>query len=329
MKHLARSSLALAVLLLVLNAFLHQSTSGISCSTWPNCYALIGPGAATPASGLLTAQEIITGLLALSTLFLVLVSLRDGRHRVLSLCAFGVVVALAALEGHSRGLQHPALISGMIFLAFALLGALGWLLFRLSPGAARYTQTRIRHTRPAILAALVLLATQILLGALNTANFTARTCTGLASCNGQWFPDATIYTSLRVDRPYRVSEDGHATGSFERQAIQLAHRWTAVLTVLAVALAALTGFTSTDTIRRLGLAAATLALAGLATGVAAVMTDIPPWLALAHPATAAVLLLLLLKMHALSKERWWHDYSNVPDRTTPDWDKIFSSRSSR
>ena len=329
MKHVARLCLALAVLLLMLNAHIHHSTSGISCSPWPHCYSLIGKGAAAPVPWLLTVQEIITGLLALATLLLGLVSFRDGRHRTFSLAALGLVFLLTWLEWESREAHHPALVVSLVVTVFTLLGAMGWLLFRLNPGAARYTETRIRQARPAVLAALVLMSTQVVLGALNTANYTARSCPGLLTCDGAWFPDATIYASLRVDRPYTISGDGHATGNFERQAIQLAHRWTAALMALVAAWVALVAFGTTETLRRLGLAALTLAVAELVVGVAAAMTGIPRWLSLAHPVFAAALLLVLLKMHALSKERWWHDYSNVSDNTTPDWDRIVSSRSSR
>jgi cytochrome c oxidase assembly protein subunit 15 len=326
MKNLVRFSLALAFLLLVLTAHLRQSASGVGCSDWPDCYARLVPATTAAASTAMAwasgAREWLTGLFGLAALFLTLVAVRDGRHRLLSACVLGLAIVQAWLQMRQGAAQHPAAYLAAIMAGFLLIGLLAWLQFRLSPGSARYTETRIRHVRPLLLAALVLLALQIFLGGLTSVNYAATACTGFPSCNGAWFPDATIYSALRVDRPYAMSPDGYALGGFERQAVHLAHRWFAFLSALAIISVAIASYFSTEAMRRLGVAAVTLLTGAVIGGGAAALGNLPVWLAVLHPALAAALLLVLLKMHALSRERWWLDYSMLPDsppRNEPAW----------
>lgn len=323
MKNLARVSLVLSFLALALGAYLRLSQVGIGCTDWPDCYGLIGgPHAETvSALWLYSLHDGLVGALGLSALFGVLLALRDGRHRGPAFALLGLSIALAWLEAQGGGQGHPAQVMGALALGFSLLGFWGWLVFRLSPGAARYTETRIRQVRPLVLAALILLGLQIGLGGLTSANFAGTAC-GFPDCNGAWFPDATLYSALRVDRAYTLTPGGHAEGSFEREAVHLAHRWTAVLLTLLVIAAAIAALPATETMRRLGQAALFLVGGEWALGIAAALTALPAWLAVLHPVMAAALLLVLLKWRALSHERWWLDYSMLSDSTPknePTW----------
>lgn len=313
MKNLARFGVILSFLALSLGAWLRLSQAGIGCTEWPTCYGLVGWANAETMSAprLYALHDGLVGALGLCALFGVMLALRDSRHRVLALALLGLSAALAWLEAQGGGQGHPGRVIGGVMLGFTLVGLWGWLLFRLSPGAPRYTESRIRHVRPLVLAALILLGLQIGFGGLTSANYAGTAC-GFPDCDGAWYPDATLYAALRVDRPYTLAPDGHAQGSFERQAVNLAHRWFAVLLSLVVFAAAIAAFPATETVRRLGLAAVTLVFGEWALGITAALTGLPAWLAVLHPALAAALLLVLLKWHALSRERWWHDYSNVP-----------------
>lgn len=314
---LARVALALVLLLVVLSAYLRLSDSGVGCEGWPGCYARIGPPPATLAAvppdqvyAQLVEQgrerlawatplhRLVASVLGMLVLALLLAAWRLGRHRRATLAAFALVVFLATLGLWSGGLHSPAVVMGNLFGGFCLLGAIGWIAWRETPGAGAAADPRLAR---AALLATVLLAGQVALGGLTSANFAATACPTVPDCNGVWLPDASLGVALDLSRQHALDAEGRATGGPERVAVQVAHRWSALLTALAVALAATLAY-------RRGPPALALALLGLigaelGVGVAAVLTPLPIELAVAHNALAGLLLLALLGLLARAVPR--------------------------
>lgn len=330
MKNLARAGLSLAFLLLVLSAWLRLSRAGTACADWPMCYGRVWPLDATTAELFPAWSKLVTvgltGLLAVCAALLLLQSLRLGRHRWLAILLLALSAGLTWFGYAHHEAWHPAATVGTSLAHFFLLGAWSWLLFRVQPGAPQYTESRIRHVRPAVLTALVLLSLQLLIGAVTSASFAGRACPDFPTCNEAWTPDATLYSALRVDRGYQVSPAGYVVGSHERQAVQLAHRWLGALTALAVLAVGIAAFPSFLRLQRLGIAATGTVAATFLVGMGLALTDLGSYLAPLHPALSGILLMLLLKIHALSRERWWHDYSNVRNEASVDWDNVPDSR---
>ncbi len=271
MKTLARISLLLVFVLVVISAYLRLHESGIGCADWPACYGLIGRAPAVAS-----------------------VSVAEN--------AYPRIVALIGIR--SGSLHHRAVVMGSLTGGFILLGLLGWLVFRLGPGAARYTETRIRKIRPLVMVALFMLGFQIILGGLTSANFAATACQTLPDCNGSWFPDATIYSAFKLNETREVTSSGMAVGGLERIAIHLAHRVGAVLATLAIIAAAIAAIMGTAATRKVAYFALLLVVAESAIGVASVLTHLPIGLAVAHNWLAGLLVLSMLKLLALSRESW-------------------------
>jgi cytochrome c oxidase assembly protein subunit 15 len=322
MRNLARLSLLLVIVLVVVDAYLRLSESGIGCSDWPECYGRVG---SPPAAGIdAEAQGLyqrttahpekspawalplylgVAGLLGLMVLALNYLAWRAGRHRLVTLVLLALAAALAVMGPAPGNLHHPAVVMGGLAGGFSMLGLFGWLVFRLDPGAPRYTESRIRHIRPLALAALVALGLQILLGGLTSVNFAATACPSLPDCQGNWLPDATVLGALRIAEPYEISETGMVVGSFERAAIHQAHRVGALLTLVFVLAAAVNAALNIEVIRRAGVFIIVVAVAEFAVGVAAVVAHLPIGLAVAHNLLSGLLLLGLLKLLAVSKVR--------------------------
>lgn len=325
MKKLARTSLVLVILLVVVSAYLRLHDSGIGCPDWPACYGLIGEAPEAVESPVESAYQrivaesdaplawaaplhrLVASLLGIAVLLMFGLSLAVRKHRLLTLSLLALTVFLAVIGLRSGGLHHPGIVMANLGGGFLMLGLLGWLVFRLDPGSPNYTLTRIQRIRPLTLTALFFLGLQILLGGLTSANFAATSCQTIPDCHGAWFPDATIYTALKIGAPHEITASGMAVGGMERIAIHLAHRLGAVLTVAAVIAAAIAGLMATGNTRRTAIVILVLLLAEFGIGVASVMTGLPITLAVAHNWLAALLLLALLKLLALGQERWIPD----------------------
>ncbi|MFT5139529.1 MAG: cytochrome c oxidase assembly protein subunit 15, partial [Rhodothermales bacterium] len=167
---------------------------------------------------------------------------------------------------------------------------------------------RVRQIRPVVLTALFFVGLQITLGGLSSVNFAATACPSLPDCEGVWFPDATIFSALKLSREVATNSGGVATGGVERIAIHMAHRWGALLASIAIIIAVLTAIAGTGETRKIAYLALLILLIEIGLGVVPVIVAVPIILAVAHTVFAGLLLLTLLKLLALSEVRW------VPDQ---------------
>jgi cytochrome c oxidase assembly protein subunit 15 len=180
---------------------------------------------------------------------------------------------------------------------FLMLGLLAWMVFR--HDKPRSDAAPI--VRQCTIAALLLLGMQIGLGGLTSANFAASACQTVPDCHGTWLPGSTLWTAFDLSREHRVSPAGQVIGGAERADIQKLHRLVAVLTLLSTLAAGVLALRN-----RLGITGAlvvAIVVAEFAVGIAAIVTDLPIAIAVAHNWLAAILLLVLLRLLALCNNR--------------------------
>ena len=314
MRALAVISLLLVLALVSISAYLRLDHSGIGCADWPACYGLIGaPADEAPTAGTtyerlaLDAQEplswatpahrLIASLLGILVLAMTLVSVRTRRDRLPAFTLLGLTVFLAWLGSYSAGLHSPAVVMGNLAGGFAMLGLLGWLVFR----DARPHANASTAVRRWVAAALIILCVQIALGGLTSANFAASACQSVPDCHGTWLPGGDLWIAFDLTRIHDVSPTGLALGGAERADIHKLHRIVAVLT-LATTLVA--GFLALRA-RLTGAAITVIALIAIEfyIGVTAILSDLPITIAVAHNWLAAILLLGLLRLLALCRNR--------------------------
>ena len=314
MRALAIVSLLFVLALVSVSAYLRLDNSGIGCADWPACYGLIGaPAEGAPSIGstyerlALEAQQpmswatpahrLIASVLGLLILGMALLSVRQRRDRLLSFALLALTVFLAWLGIYSGGLHSPAVVMGNLGGGFAMLGLLGWMIFRSTHPAAN-APLMVRRW---VVAAVLLVCLQIMLGGLTSANFAASACQTVPDCHGSWLPGGDLWTAFDLTRQHEIGPTGFALGGAERADIHKLHRLFAVATLLTALVAGIVAL-------RAGLLAGAvtvliLVAAEFSVGVAAIVTDLPIGVAVAHNWLAAILLLGLLRLLALSRNR--------------------------
>jgi cytochrome c oxidase assembly protein subunit 15 len=190
-------------------------------------------------------------------------------------------------------LLKPAVVTAHLIGGMTVLALLFWLAL----GSPRDPARRGGDTRlaPWAAAALAVLAVQIFLGGLTSANNAGLACPEFPSCRaGDWWPAPDFAEAFVFWRGIGIDYEGGVLDLAARTAIQIAHRAGAVIVLLVAGIAALRALLGRDGRSRLiGAAIALALLVQVGLGVANVLLVLPVPLAVAHNATAAVLLLLL------------------------------------
>ena len=114
-------------------------------------------------------------------------------------------------------------------------------------------------------------------------------------------PGSDLWTAFDLTRQHEVGPTGLAIGGAERVDIHKLHRLVAAITLLTTLVAGLLAL-------RAGLTGAALTVLVLvateiSVGVAAILTELPIGIAVAHNWLAAILLLGLLRLFALCRNR--------------------------
>ena len=193
-------------------------------------------------------------------------------------------------------LLKPAVVMAHLLGGMATMSLLAWIAWRATPGSAwmRADGARLRRL---LAVGLALLAVQIALGGWTSANYAALACgTNFPTCLGQWWPQVDFGEGFVLWRGIGVDYEGGVLDAPARTAIHLSHRLFAVLVfghLLAVALRLLR-----SGLARWGAALALLLGLQVALGIGNVVLGLPLWVASAHNAGAALLLLVLISLLA-------------------------------
>ena len=250
-----------------------------------------------PMSWATPLHWLVAGVLTLLILILALMSLRTRKDRLLSFILLGLAVCLAWLGIYSDGLHSPAIVMGNLGVGFAMLGLLGWMVVRNAKPHANASAT----VRRWVAAALVLLCLQIALGGLTSANFAASACQTVPDCSGSWLPGSDLWTAFDLTRQHETGPTGLALGGAERAEIHKLHRLVAAITLLASFTAAV--FALRAKLAGAALTVLILVVAEFCVGVVSILLDLPIGIAVAHNSLAALLLLSLLRLFALCRNR--------------------------
>jgi cytochrome c oxidase assembly protein subunit 15 len=307
-------TVALCYALVVLGAFVRLSDAGLGCPDWPGCYGQIAVPQAEPAlDRAQTAfpqrpleahkawKEMIHRYLAgiVGLLIAALAALawrRPGLPRGLASAVVLVVLAQIVFGALTVTMRvNPLIVTTHLLLGLATLSLLWWMWLGGRPRAAAVITAGLR--RFAALGLIVLLL-QIFLGGWTSTNYAALSCPDFPTCLGSFAPATSLTRAFTL---WHGSELNYEFGILDvaaRATVHLVHRYGALLVTLVLgALAARLLSRGEPLRRRLGLALLGALALQLAIGIGLVELQLPLWLADAHNAGAALLLLTVLAVN--------------------------------
>ncbi|MFO1505340.1 MAG: COX15/CtaA family protein [Steroidobacteraceae bacterium] len=337
LRRLALAGMLLAFCVVVFGAYVRLTDAGLGCPDWPGCYGHVTPAGAAAAASSTAAdvaspatihvgkawREMIHRYGA-STLGLIIVvnavlSFLWRRQVGVSLVLPMTLVALVIFQGllgmwTVTLLLKPLIVTLHLIFGLTTLSLLWWMwlsLRRRSSGrwaggtavGGGPTSALVRPApvgvRRAALIGLVALAIQIFLGGWTSTNYSAVSCPDFPKCQAQWWPDADFKDAFVLWRGLGVNYEGGVLQQQARVAIHFTHRLGALIATLALVFAGIAALRARHEINtRWAAAAVLIALAlQLIIGISMVLRGFPLWLATAHNAGAAVLLLSTLALN--------------------------------
>jgi cytochrome c oxidase assembly protein subunit 15 len=314
---------ALALVVVVLGAYVRLSDAGLGCPDWPGCYGhLVLPGDAqtrAAAQSVFPEREIEAGKAwremihryAASSLGLVIVlaalfawiNRRSPRQQVtLPFVLLGVVVFQGLLGMWTVTLLlKPLIVMGHLLGGLATLGLLAWLLLE---ERCRNADRRPRHMRWPVVAGLLVLIGQIALGGWTSSNYAALACPDVPTCQGQWWPaEANFAEGFVLWRGLGVNYEFGVLDAPSRVAIHFTHRLGAMLTLVVLVSTGLWARRrpTAPAVRSATTLVLTAVVLQVTIGVGIVWFGLPLPIATAHNGFAAILLLTMINLlHATS-----------------------------
>jgi len=311
----------LALVVVVLGAWVRLTDAGLGCPDWPGCYgSLIVPedtqaiAAANkafperPVESDKAWHEMIhrfaattLGLSILIAAFLAWRNRYDPDQPVkMPLALLGVVIFQGLLGMWTVTLLlKPLIVMGHLLGGLTTLGMAFWLLLEHLRRDA-VMKARPRHIVVPALAGLVILVFQIALGGWTSSNYAALACPDLPTCQGSWWPEDidfaegfVMWRGLGIDYEFGVLE------APARVAIHYTHRLGALVAFLLLGFLGIRAIRNSvpATITRSGQFVIVALIAQVTIGICVVWFGLPLFLATAHNGVAALLLLATINLN--------------------------------
>ena len=300
---LAITAFLLCLVVVVLGAYVRLSAAGLSCPDWPGCYGHLSPaGSAADASTIEVGKawkemihRYVAATLGVLIVIITALAIQYRQQRIVSpgyavgLLALVVTQGIFGMLTVTRQLE-PAIVTAHLLFGLTTLSMLWWLVLTIGKqqsnawrSSTPFLGSSLPRTRRLAWLGLAVLAVQLALGGWTSSHYAATACPDFPTCQGQWWP------ALRG-----------AVG------IHFAHRLGALCTTFLLVLAAARVLRSrSDDFARLAALAVLTALAlQLVIGVTMVLRGFPLWLATAHNAGAAVLLLAVVALNRSLRPAW-------------------------
>ena len=316
LRRLAWIATAFALLVIVFGAFVRLSNAGLSCPDWPTCYGqltwptqahdIASANAAFPDRPVEAdkawreqAHRLLVGGLSLLTFALAgwawLRRRELGRLAIVPWFAAVFIIFQAALGMWTVTLKLlPLVVMAHLLGGMTLLALLAYFALRLTVVSMGKMENAALRRMSII--GICLLAVQIALGGWTSANYAALACgTDFPTCLGQWQPPTDFHSAFVLWRGVGVDYEGGVLDAAARTAIQLAHRFGALIVFGYGILIALLAVRRGET-RALAVALAAALLLQVVLGIGNVVLGLPLPVATAHNGSAALLLLVLLAL---------------------------------
>ncbi|HEU4486233.1 MAG TPA: COX15/CtaA family protein [Povalibacter sp.] len=319
-RRLALAGALLALVVVVLGAWVRLSAAGLGCPDWPGCYGhLTVDQAAQNADAINQAfperpfvyhkaiKEMVHRYFA-STLGLVIlvlagVALSNRRDPNQPVALPVALVALVILQG-LLGMWTVTLLLKPLIVVLHLIGGLTTLSLLAWLSIDPERRSRVKEEmglRRLALIGLAVLALQIVLGGWTSSNYAALACPDFPTCQNAAWPNMDIRDAFVLWRGLGIDYEGGVLDHPARVAIHFFHRLGAILTALVLLTLSLMTWQKgrNSSVRIAGALVGAVLLAQLILGPLMVVRGLPLVLATAHNGVAALLLLSVVRLNRL------------------------------
>jgi len=319
-RRLALAGVLLALVVVVLGAWVRLSAAGLGCPDWPGCYGHFSAGSAAqnidavneafphrPFEYHKAVKEMVHRYFAssLGVLTLVLAGLairnRDDPQQpvALPLALVGLVIFQGLLGMWTVTLLlKPLIVVLHLVGGLSTLALLAWLAMRPPEPAQRTDNAGLRKLAGVGLAVLAL---QIMLGGWTSSNYAALACPDFPTCQNSYWPHMDMKDAFVLWRGLGIDYEGGVLDHPARVAIHFVHRLGAIAAALILGALSFLAWRrgTTPAVRTAGVLLGLVLIAQLILGPIMVMRALPLGLATAHNGVAALLLLATLRMNRL------------------------------
>jgi len=319
-RRLAVLAALLALVVVVMGAWVRLSAAGLGCPDWPGCYGHLSAGQAAqnvdainqafpqrPFQYHKAIKEMVhryaastLGLLILVLAGLAIANRRDPNQPVgLPIALVGLVIFQGLL-----GMWTVTLLLKPLIVVLHLLGGLTTLALLCWLAIQPERRSRLREEdglRRLALLGLIMLGIQIVLGGWTSSNYAALACPDFPTCQNVAWPHMDIKDAFVLWRGLGIDYEGGVLDHPARVAIHFFHRLGALLTALVLGwLTFRTARTAKmRAVRVAGAIVGIVLIVQLILGPLMVIRALPLPLATAHNAVAALLLLSLVRLNRL------------------------------
>ena len=317
-KGVAGFTILLALCVIVFGAYVRLTDAGLGCPDWPGCYGFVT--VPQTAEDYLSVEENFPGEIVdegkawremihryIASLlgFLILLmflkdffSFRKGEGSLKDLKLSGVLLALVIFQG-MLGMWTVTLKVHPLVVTAHLIGGLTTLSLLFFYYRSIETDSEKFVSAPNVLfVGLSILILQIILGGWTSTNYAALGCPDLPLCYGEVWPSNMDFEEGFLKwQEVGVNYEGGQLSPSGRTAIHFVHRLGAIVALIALGLIGLRYLKHTsDRVRGASILMLIALSAQLAIGILMVWFGIPLFLATAHNAFAALLLLSFINL---------------------------------
>lgn len=313
-----------AFCVVVLGAWTRLEDAGLGCPDWPGCYGFLSvpdtpeeiaqAEAAFPHAPFEAEKawpEVIHRYFA-STLGLIIIIINiiawKNRHRQdqpfkLPLFLLFLVIAQGLFGMWTVTLKlWPQVVTTHLLGGFTTLSLLWLLGLRLNNRPWPQPNISLRKwlgLKPLAMTAMILLICQITLGGWTSSNYAALACPELPNCQGRWWPPMDFASGFNVAQEIGPNYLGGQMDGEARVAIHMMHRIGALIVTLVMGYLILKLYRNAGgrEMQRLANTLLFLLVMQVSLGVSNIVFSLPLWVAVAHNAGGALLLLTLVTLN--------------------------------
>lgn len=322
-RKIALFSVLLALVVIVLGAYVRLSHAGLGCPDWPGCYGhLVGvpestseidhANSAYPERAVESDKawkEVIhryfAGALGLLILLLAILAIKNrnqvGQAVYLPIILVGLVIFQALLGMWTVTLLlKPVIVMLHLLGGLTIVALLWWLVLKSS---SHPIVTGKNKLMPMLVLGLALLLGQIILGGWTSTNYAALACPDFPTCQGEWWPESDFKEGFVFWRGLGQNYEFGVLDNPARTAIHLSHRMFAIVVavfwiflLLRIMRRESLSSNSSSNMHQLATITLLLLFAQIALGVSNVVMKLPISVAVMHNGGAALLLLSVITL---------------------------------